>query len=74
MDDTFCIFQNRTQVEYCLNYLNREHLTIKFTQELEENNSLPFLDILVTHVENGFTTNLFRKKTFTGLYTHFDSL
>ena len=25
-------------------------------------------------MENGFTTNLYRKKTFTGLYAHFDSL
>ena len=74
VDDTFCIFQNRTQVECFLNYLNRQHPNIKFTQELEENNSLPFLDTLVTHVENGFNTNLYRKKTFTGLYTHFDSL
>ena len=74
VDDTFCIFQKRTQVECFLNYLNRQHPNIEFTQELEENNSIPFLDILVTHVENGFTTNLYRKKTFTGLYTHFDSL
>jgi len=74
VDDTFCIFQNRTQAECFLTYLNRQHPNIEFTQELEENNSLPFLDILVTHVENGFTSNLYRKKTFTGLYTHFDSL
>ena len=74
VDDTFCIFQNRTQAECFLNYLNRQHPNIEFTQKLEENNSLPFLDTLVTHVENGFTTNLYRKKTFTGLYTHFDSL
>ena len=68
------ILQNRTQAECFLNYLNRQHSNIEFTQELEENNSLPFLDILVTHVDNGFTTNLYRKKTFTGLYTHFHSL
>jgi len=74
VDDAFCIFQNRTQVECFLNYLNRQHPNIEFTQELEENNSLPFLDILVTHVENRFTTNLYRKKTFIGLYTHFNSL
>ena len=74
VDDTFCIFQNHTQVECFLNSLNRQHPNIEFTQELEENNSLPFLDTLVTLVENGFTTNLYRKKTFTGLYTHFDSL
>ena len=74
VDDTFCIFENRTQVECFLKYLNGQHPNIKFTHELEEDNSLPFLDILATHVENGFATNLYRKKTFTCLYTHFDSL
>ena len=74
VDDTFCIFENRTQAEFFLNYLNRQHPNIEFTQELEENNSLPFLDILVAHFEKGFTTSLYRKKTFTGLCAHFDSL
>ena len=37
-------------------------------------NSLPFLGILVTLVENGFSTNIYRKKAFTDLYTHFDLL
>ena len=35
IDDTFCIFQNRTQAECFLNYLNRQHPNIEFTQELE---------------------------------------
>ena len=45
-----------------------------FTHESEYNHSLPFLDVLVTHSDNGFSTNLHRKKTFTGLYTNFESL
>ena len=72
--DTFCTFELRTQVECFLNYLNRQHPNIKFRHELEENNSLPFLDILATQIENSFATNLYRMKTFTGLCTHFDSL
>jgi len=35
--------------------------------ELEKNNSLPFLDILITREGNKFTTNVYRKETFTGL-------
>ena len=54
--------------------MNRQLPNIKLTHELEEDNSLPFLDILVTHVENGFSAKLYRKKTFTGLCTHFDIL
>ena len=58
VDDTFCILQGIAHVECFLNNLNHQHPNIKFIHELEEDNSLPFLHILVTHVENGFSTNL----------------
>ena len=35
---------------------------------------MPFLDVLVTHDNDNFSTSLYRKKTFTGLYTDFSSL
>ena len=73
-DDTYCIFENINQVESFLECLNSQHSNIKFTHEVEENNSLAFLDILVIHSGNGFATNLYRKKTFTGLYNNFESL
>ena len=74
VDDTYCIFENINQDERFLEYLNSQHPNIKFTHEVEENNSLAFLDVLVIHDRNGFATNLYRKKTFTGLYTNFESL
>ena len=74
VDDTYCIFENINQVESFLEYLNSQHPNIKFTHEVEENNSLAFLDVLVIHDGNGFATNLYRKKTLTGLYTNFESL
>ena len=33
-----------------------------------------FLDVSVTHDQNSFSTSLYRKKTFTGLYTDFGTL
>ena len=44
-----------------------------FTYEEEENNTLPFLDVLVTRTDNQFSTSLYRKPTFSGLYTNFYS-
>ena len=45
-----------------------------FTIEFEQNNAIPFLDILVTRIQNNaFMTSIYRKKTFTGLYTKWDS-
>ena len=54
--------------------LNSQYPNFRFTHEVEENNSLAFLNVLVIHSGNGFATNLYRKKTSTGLYTNFESL
>ena len=41
--------------------------------EHEQNNQLPFLNILINRTNRGFNTNVFRKKTFTGQGTNFYS-
>ena len=45
---------------------------MNFTHEIEKNNSLAFLDVLVTG-ENTFYTSLYRKPIFSGLYSNFKS-
>ena len=70
VDDTFTMFHNKDSANEFLHYLNGCHRNIKFTIEFEHNNAIPFLDILVTRNQNNaFTTSIYRKKTFTGLYT-----
>ena len=74
VDDTFTMFQNKEAAEKFLLYINKRHTNIKFTMELEENNQIPFLDILVKrNQDHTFSTSIFRKKTFTGLYTKWHS-
>ena len=73
VDDTFLLFRNRDHVPLFLNYLNNKHVNINFTCDLEENNSLPFLDVLVTRENHKAVTSVYRKPTFTGLGTHFSS-
>ena len=74
VDDTFTVFDSRITANQFLQYLNSRHKNIKFTIEFEENNEIPFLDILVKHSDsNKLTTSVYRKKTFTGLYTKWDS-
>ena len=53
--------------------MNSKHDSISFTEELEENNQLPFLDVSVSRTDDGFTTNLYRKSTFSGVFTNFFS-
>ena len=50
------------------------HNSIKFTIEFAQDNEIPFLDILVKRCpDHSFMTSVYRKKTFTGLYTKWDS-
>ena len=44
-----------------------------FTFEEEQDNCLPFLDVLVTREGDNLHTSLYRKPTFSGLYTNFYS-
>jgi hypothetical protein len=46
----------------------------KFTMELEENNNIPFLDVLMTRKQDGtLGYKIFRKKTHTNKYLHVNS-
>ena len=40
--------------------------------EKVQDNKLPFLDVLVTHTEQGFRSSVYRKPTFTGEYLNFN--
>ena len=73
VDDSFVLFRSAEHAELFLNYLNSKHDKIKFTYELEVNQSLPFLDININRSDGCFSTNVYRKPTFTGLLTSFDS-
>ena len=71
--DTFCVFHNELDAEKSLLYLNNQHANLQFTIEKEKERQLPFLDVLDGINEQTFTTRLFRKKTYTGLLTNFNS-
>ena len=73
VDDTFLLFQTKDHVEKFKNYLNKQHKNIKFTSEIEENGSLSFLDITITRENNKFVTSVYRKPTFSGVFTNFES-
>jgi hypothetical protein len=74
MDDTFCVVRNRSEVERLLNNFNSAHPNLSFTSEIECCDSLPFLDVRVHRRRDGSTAfSIFRKKTWTGVYTNFHS-
>ena len=71
VDDTFLLFKKQEHINKFLEYLNSKHKNIKFTKEVESEDQLSFLDILIKRENNVFTTSIYRKKTFTGLGSHF---
>ena len=73
VDDCFLAFKCKEHAIKFLEYLNSKHTSIAFTSEFEENNSLPFLDILITKDNGSLSTNVFRKETYTGLGLNYDS-
>ena len=73
VDDTFLLFISSEHIEKFRAYLNCQHPNIKFTSEIEENNCMSFLDIKITWKLNSFSTSVYRKTTFSGVFTNFDS-
>ena len=73
VDDIFSHFINRDKSVIFFERLNSLHPTLCFTVEGEEDGSLPFLDVRVTRADVGLLTSMYRKPTFTGLYTPWDS-
>ena len=53
--------------------LNTKHSNIKFTFEHEHNNSFSFLDVKICRENNKLTTSVYRKPTFSGVFTNFKS-
>src|SRR5215469_6354828 len=66
VDDTFVMFREREQANMFLEFINAFHNNIKFTVDMEENDSLPFLDILIFRDNSKFKTQVYRKRTFSG--------
>ena len=78
MDDTFLLFSSEEHYKKFFRYINSRHKNMSFTYEVESDNKLPFLDVLVTRDScspqlKSFTTNIYRKPTFSGLYTNYHS-
>lgn len=56
-----------------LNYRTSKHPNIHFTDEIEGDNKLPFLNIEILCSNGEFATSVYRKPTFASLFTNFDS-
>ena len=74
VNEFFLVFNDRDDCELFYEYINKQHPNIKFTLDIEENECLPFLDVLVSRSADGVVpTSLYQKDTFSGLMMQYDS-
>ena len=73
VDDVLAVVR-KAEVERFLDHLNNTHPNILFTMELEQNRSLPFMDVRFTRLPSGaLEREVYRKPTHTNRYIHADS-
>ena len=73
MDNTFVI-NKAEHSQALLQHINNQDPHIQFTVEPTQQDSLPFLDTLITiQPDNIFNTTVYRKPTHTDQYLHWDS-
>ena len=73
VDDMFVLFSSPDHIKHFVDYLNRQHPNIRFTYETEQKDEHSFLDVKVRRQDNCFTTTVYRKPTFSGVFTNFIS-
>ena len=73
IDDIFVLFTSPKHSEAFRNFLNGRHDNMSFTTEREKQNRMSVLDISIICEDKTFTTSVYRKPTFSGVYTQFDS-
>ena len=75
MDDILCCFTGtRRQLDTFFNGVNKLHPNIKFTMEMEQNNSINFLDLTITKSNNKLEFSIFHKPTQTDMVIHNSSI
>ena len=72
--DIFIVFKSNDYLKYFQDFLNSYHINMPFSMEREKENKLSSLDVEITHQEGKFTTTIYRKPTFSGVYTNVESL
>ena len=73
IDDIFVLFESAEHLSKFRNYFNTCHPNMSFSFEQKKNGKLSFLDIEVSREKRKFVTTVYRKPTFSGVYTHFES-
>ena len=73
VNDIFVLFSSLDQVEKFKKYLSSKYPNVKVLLEQESDGRLSLSPINIFHKKGKFVTNVYREKTFSGVYTNFNS-
>ena len=73
VDNIFVIFESSESADSFHEYMSSKHQNINFTVEKENVGSLSFLDIKICRKNGKFLTSVYRKSTFSGVFTSCES-
>ena len=71
VDDIFILFKSNDHLTYFQNFLNFSHINMSSSIEREKENKLSFLDVEIIREQGKFITIIYRKPTFSGVYSNF---
>ena len=74
VDDIFVLFESSESTDSFREYMSSKHQNINFTFEKENVGSLSFLDVKICLKNHKFFTSVYRKSTFSGIFTNYGSL
>ena len=73
VDDIFILFKLNDHLKYFQDFLNSCHINMSFSMETEKENKLSFLDVEIIREQDKLTATSYRKPTFSGVYSNFES-
>ena len=73
VDDIFVLFESSESADSFREYMSSKHQNINFTIEKENVGSLSFLDVKICRKNGKFVTSVYRKPTFSWVFTNYES-
>ena len=73
VDDIFVLFESPESAHSFCQYMPSKHQNINFTVEQENIGPLSFLDVKICRKNGKFVTSVYRKPTFSGVFTNYES-
>ena len=73
VDDIFVLFESSESANSFRKYMSSKHQNINFTVEKENVGSLSILDFKICRKNGKFVTSVYRKPTFSGVFTNYES-